>query len=193
MNLLINTIRLSICCVLLVSCNESVKEEGTTSFSEKKEVSDSLKEVVNEKKSDPQTIKFEDQSTDKYTVSLPNSWKIEAMNEESLDYCNYEARLPDGTKILELNALLNTRFDTDNIQDLYNASLSKTELKVTYKLQKDNWFVISGVDKVTKNIVYCKRVLGEQFVSDLRFDYPKSKEAEVGPSIGRIAKSFDSE
>lgn len=188
-----NLIFLFLVCGTQASCGQTTKKEEKTSETVQKEEAVAAKKPVDEEKSTPQTIEFVDQSTYKYSVSLPSTWKVETLYEESLDYCNYEASLPDGTKVLELNAMLNTRFDSDNIQDLYTEALEGTALKITYKLQKDNWFVISGIDEATKNIVYVKRVLGEQYVSDLRFTYTKSEESRVAPYIGRIAASFESQ
>lgn len=138
-------------------------------------------------------VSFEDHDTYKFSVSLPSGWKMEEMWEGSLDFCDYEVKAKDGTKILELHALLNSRFDAGSITDLYAAALESSKLEIIYKLQKQNWFVISGIDKKTKNIVYWKRIWGEHYVSDLYLDYPKNKETEIAPYIGRIAKSFISE
>ena len=59
-------------------------------------------------------------------------------------------------------------------------------------MKSTNYFVISGVDNKSGNIIYWKRVVGDNFISDLRFDYPFSLKKEVEPFIGKIAKSFES-
>jgi hypothetical protein len=186
-----------IVCLFLASCGESVRNEKETAALVVKDGKESEQELIQKepaaKKTDLDTVEFLDQSSYKFSVSLPISWNMEEMNEASLDYCNYEVTLPDGFKAIELHALTNSRFNWNNIQDLYNASLKAVEMDITYKTQKDNWFVISGIDKKTKHIVCWKRVLGEIYVSDLSIEYPKSREAEIAPFIGRISNSFTSE
>ena len=162
-----------------------LKEEKQVAVSEMKE------ELFEEEKvSSGARLVGEDEIVYKYDLTFPASWKRYEIGEKSLDYCNYEITLPDGYKMLTVDVLLNTRFDADNIKDLYEAALKSKTLYISYKLQKDNWFVISGIDRKTKNIVYWKRVFGEMYVGDLRFEYSKSKEAEIAPYIGMVAKSF---
>lgn len=170
---------------LLLSCGESVQTEVTGSLAIKEE----KKQAAPETDSSPRE-EITDQMPYKFDVDLPRSWKLSRLGEETLDYCDYEARLPDGFKVLDIYVLLNTRFGADNIRDLYEEALKLETLDISYKLQKENWFVISGIDKKTKNIVYWKRVFGDMYVGDLRFEYPKKKEAEIAPHIGSIAKSF---
>jgi hypothetical protein len=70
--------------------------------------------------------------------------------------------------------------------------ITKSELEISYKTQKGNWFVISGVNKDNGNIVYWKRVSGNSFISDLHIEYPKEGESEISPFISKISKSFTS-
>lgn len=179
---------------LLVSCGESVKEEETNNLpvnEQQEEPEPETEELpVTEETAVEKTEVGDEDMVYKFDVDLPRSWKWYKLGEETLDYSNYEATLPDGFKVLDINVLLNSRFNASNIQDLYEAALKSGTLEISYQTQKGNWFVISGIDKKTGNIIYWKRVYGEMYVGDLRFEYPRKKEAEIAPHIGSIAKSF---
>jgi hypothetical protein len=75
---------------------------------------------------------------------------------------------------------------------LYTNAIKKSELEISYKTQKGNWFVISGINKDNGNIVYWKRVSGNNFISDIHIEYPKGRESEISPYIAKISNSFTS-
>ena len=129
-----------------------------------------------------------------FSIKLPSDFKAEPMEEEnSLDYCDYSVKTKDGFEIMQLHSLLGSKFETSAIKELYEEALTKSELEITYKAQKGNWFVISGTNKTNGNAVYWKRISGNNFVSDLHIEYPKSRETEIVPYIGAIAGSFTSD
>lgn len=129
-----------------------------------------------------------------FSVSLPAGFSLQAMEEETnLDYCDYSVKTKDGFEIIQLHSLLGSKFETSAIKELYETALAQSELSITYKTQKGNWFVISGTNKSNGNIVYWKRVAGNNFISDLHIEYPKSRESEIVQHIGAIAGSFTSE
>lgn len=180
----------------MISCNEPAQEQEKSTRPAKKEKQEKkpvleAEETMTDKvpDNDRREVPF-DETPYKFDLDLPRSWKLFRLGEETLDYCDYEATLPNGIKVLDIGVLLNTRFDAENIGDLYAAALKLETVDISYKLQKDNWFIISGIDKKTKNIIYWKRVFGEMYVGDLHFEYPKTREAEIAPHIGTIAKSF---
>ena len=107
--------------------------------------------------------------------------------------CDYEVKLKDGAIVMELHSLSSGRFEYNTISELYNAAIHSSKLKITYKSLHTNYFVISGIDKANGNVVYWKRVLGRNFISDMHIEYNKNKSAAVEPFIGRISKSFTSD
>jgi hypothetical protein len=140
-----------------------------------------------------QDVAFQKITPCSFSIEIPVDMKIKAMYEDSsLDYCDYEVVLKDGFSIMELHSLLNTRFDQSTIDGFYQAALEGTELKVTYKMLGSNFFVISGFNQENGNIVYWKRVLGENYVSDLHIEYNESRKYSIEKYIGRISKSFTS-
>lgn len=129
-----------------------------------------------------------------FSVSLPLHFNLQPMEEEdNLDYCDYTVKTKDGFEIIELHSLISSRFDMSSIKELYQAAINESKLDISYKIQKGNWFVISGTNKENGNIVYWKRVSGNHFISDLHIEYPKSRESEIAPYISPISNSFTSE
>ncbi|MFN5317743.1 MAG: hypothetical protein ACK5CY_02765 [Bacteroidia bacterium] len=128
-----------------------------------------------------------------FSVSLPSDFKLQPMyDEKSPNYCDYSVKTKDGSEIIQLHSLLSSRFEFSSIKDLYDAGLKNSDLDISYKTQKGNWFVISGTKKDNGNIVYWKRVSGNSFISDLHIEYPKRRESEIAPYIAIISKSFTS-
>lgn len=130
-----------------------------------------------------------------FCVDIPSTFKIEEpYDDNNLDHETYIASI-NGYKFIEINGLLASRFDMDisieNISDWYQHIL-KIHPEITYKMQKDNWFVVSGVDPESGNIYYWKKIWEGEYVRDLYISYPKSRKSEIEPFIGTIAKSFTS-
>ena len=128
------------------------------------------------------------------SIRLPVNFKMRPMYEEtSPDYCDYTVSTADGSELIELHSLLNSRFKYTDIKGLYDAAIENSELHITYKTKKANWFVISGIDKQNGNIVYWKRIAGENFISDLHIEYPFNRKSEIEPYIATISQSFKSD
>lgn len=138
-------------------------------------------------------VSYKSHSPCTFSVSLPSSFKLQAMyDDKSPDYCDYSVKTKDGFEIIQLHSLLSSRFEFSSIKELYEAAIKKSELDISYKTQKGNWFVISGTKKENGNTVYWKRVSGNNFISDLHVEYPKSRESEIAPYIATISNSFTS-
>jgi len=138
-------------------------------------------------------VSYKSHSPCTFSVSLPSSFKLQAMyDDKSPDYCDYSVKTKDGFEIIQLHSLLSSRFEFSSIKELYDAAVKKSELDISYKTQKGNWFVISGIKKENGNTVYWKRVSGNSFISDLHIEYPKSRESEIALYIATISSSFSS-
>ncbi|MDD3861226.1 MAG: hypothetical protein PHW83_13620 [Bacteroidales bacterium] len=126
-----------------------------------------------------------------FSIDIPSTFTIESDNDKtSLDYCDYSVKTKEGVKIIQIHSLTSSRFETSEAMELYEIAISKSELTISYKTQKDNWFVISGTDKETGMTIYWKRVSGKNYISDLRIDYSASQKTNIEPYIGKIAGSF---
>lgn len=140
-----------------------------------------------------QIIPFKRVQPCSFALDLPVDMRIKKMYEDSSpDYCDYEVKLKDGYTIMELHSLRNSRFEQNTIKGLYDAAVKSSELKITYKMIATNFFIISGINNENGNIVYWKRVLGKNFVSDLHIEYNQTRKAAIEKHIGRISKSFTS-
>lgn len=128
-----------------------------------------------------------------FKVELPSQMKMSKMYEdENPDYCDYEVKLNDDFVIMELHSLVKSQFEYNTIEELYNAAVNASELNITYKTVSNNFFVISGFNLENGNIVYWKRALGENYISDLYIEYNTERKKEIEPFLGKISKSFSS-
>ena len=59
---------------------------------------------------------------------------------------------------------------------------------VTYKVLKNNWFVISGYNH--RNIFYQKTILNNNQFKSFYFEYPESKRKIYDPITNHLARSF---
>ena len=71
-------------------------------------------------------------------------------------------------------------------QDAANAKISK---QVTYKRQKDNWFVVSGY--IGPKIFYQKTFLSNDLFKSFYIEYPISQRKLYDPILGRMGRSFN--
>lgn len=129
-----------------------------------------------------------------FGVKLPSSYRLEApYSDNNEDQCSYVVKTSSGFQIMELNAMLKERFDYWEVKDLYARALRKNDIDVRYKAQKGNWFVISGYERSSGLIIYWKRAVGENYISDMYIKYPKSMKQEIEPHLAVISKSFTSD
>jgi hypothetical protein len=188
--------------MLLISCGQNETKQKELELKEKelalkeREIALKEKDTTNLKTIPVNVIpkeSYKSHSPCTFSVSLPSSFKLKTMyDDKSPDYCDYSVITNDGFEIMQLHSLLSSRFEFSSIKELYNAAVIKSELDISYKTQKGNWFVISGTKKENGNTVYWKRVSGNSFISDLHIEYPKSREAEIAPYIATISSSFTS-
>jgi hypothetical protein len=125
-----------------------------------------------------------------FSVSLPATMKpVKMYEDKSLDYCDYEVNTKSGIMI-ELHAISRQRSETDELKEMYRSALQHIDMVVSYKTIVADFFVISGTDNRTGRIVYWKRVVGNQFISDLRIEYDKNNKSAIEHHLGKISKSF---
>lgn len=79
------------------------------------------------------------------------------------------------------------------IQDLFkkesqDASSQQITKKVTYKRQKDNWFVVSGY--IGPKIFYQKTFLSNDMFKTFYIEYPVSQRSIYDPILSRLGSSF---
>lgn len=80
-----------------------------------------------------------------------------------------------------------------SIQDVYrkesqDASTPQITKQVTYKRQKDNWFVVSGY--IGPKIFYQKTFLSNDMFKSFYIEYPVSQRHLYDPILSRLGRSF---
>ena len=131
-----------------------------------------------------------------FQIKLPSHFKMEPLFAEgnSLDICDYSFGSSNNEDITgSISCSNKSRFDYSDIKELYAAGVKNTDFNVTHKTQKRNWFVLSGINRKNGNIVYWKRVEGDNYISDMRIEYPKAIADKITPRLNRIVDSFRSD
>jgi hypothetical protein len=125
-----------------------------------------------------------------FYIELPSSVNAQNLNSyNSDDYCDYMVKLKDGYKFMEIHSLLKSRFSNTSVLALYNSALRSTDLDITYQVKGADFFVLSGYNS-KGNIVYWRRSIGQDYISDMRIEYSKGRRASIDPIITRMSKSF---
>ena len=122
-------------------------------------------------------------------ITLPNHYKFKIL-EHSLDWCYASGTSSDESVEIYIDIIINTRFETNNIKELYELATKVQDLHITYHTQKNNWLVVSGFSKADDKIVYWKRIAGKRFIGDVRIRYSKDKKHNIEPYLSTISKSF---
>jgi hypothetical protein len=130
-----------------------------------------------------------------FSMRIPISFKTKrskpARTQNPSD-CNYYG-LVNGDKVFDIYSSSASLFDSQDIDTLYKMAVDYSKFTIRHNEQKGNWFVVSGVNPETGNNIYWKRTIGREYITDLYFDYPKEKAAEVEPFIEGIAVSVVSD
>lgn len=141
-----------------------------------------------------QKVQFKIHKPCTFTIKLPSSFSFKPLEDEkSPDYCDYIAKTKSGIVVAECHSLTKGRFMSEDIKTLFIEGQKTEDLEITYKVQKDNWFVISGIIKSTKEVYYWKRSVGKYYISDLNIQYNKKDAKLIEPYMGKISSSFISD
>jgi hypothetical protein len=73
-------------------------------------------------------------------------------------------------------------------QEARDVVTPKITKRVTYKRQKDNWFVISGY--IGPKIFYQKTILSNDMFKTFYIEYPENQRHRYDPILSRLGKSF---
>jgi hypothetical protein len=95
----------------------------------------------------------------------------------------------DGRVVMEVSA---TPKSTDeSLKEIYQAAgewISNRAGSVTYKVRKDDWFVISGYEG--KRIFYQKTILDDGILKTFRIECDEEQKKILQPMTEKIARSF---
>ncbi len=99
--------------------------------------------------------------------------------------------LHNADKSLELKAY--GSWYGDNIREIYRDELGwakEAGQKVTYKVLKKNWFVLSGTDRKKQTIFYKKAYFKDGKSTSFRLEYPIIDKAKYNSLVSTINKNF---
>ncbi len=121
-----------------------------------------------------------------YSIAYPEGILIPQGEAENGDGQKFLSK--DGKVVMLVYGQYNVLDQT--LKDAFSEALRKGTPggTVTYKLLKDNWFVVSG--KVSNRIFYQKTMLVEDTFKTFRIEYPDSQKSVLDRITGEIAKSF---
>jgi len=117
----------------------------------------------------------------------------------SILYPQGESDNGDGQKFLSKASDVSlTVYGTNNVldQSLKNLYLEESGVEankntsrvVTYKVLKNNWFVVSGFN--SGSVFYQKTIFNNNQFKSFYFEYPESKKTIYDPMVKHIASSF---
>ena len=136
-----------------------------------------------------QTTAFKNYNPCSFNISLPASFQFSNMNETSTaDYCDYEVVFKEKGINLEVHSLLSSRFETTDIDVLYNEEKSNKNITFTYQFKSEHFYVLSG--QKDGKIFYRKRYFGSNNNAELDIEYLPSQKNLIEKYIGKISGSF---
>ena len=91
----------------------------------------------------------------------------------------------DSSVDISVYSLIGGRWD--NIPD---SSEYAESLDISYYLERDDWFVVSGIGKYSEEIIYIKVYFGKAYISILRLQYARDKKSLIEPYISKLSNSF---
>ena len=77
-------------------------------------------------------------------------------------------------------------YSIEELQQMYENTIDGT---ITYSTQKNNWFVLSGVNS-ENNIYYMKTILSNGIEHTVLLTYPQDKKQLYNEIVNRVTKSF---
>lgn len=111
------------------------------------------------------------------------------MNESSsVDYCDYEVLFKEKGVSLQVHSLLSSRFETTDVNELFEEAKKTIGANITYQFKSDRFYILSGIKD--GNIIYRKRYIGNNYISDLEIEYSPTQKNVIEKYIGKIAGSF---
>lgn len=135
------------------------------------------------------------QSKTFFYVDTPSDFSISCVygcEENTMDYADYKISYQDTLNYITTSSYNLERIPCTSVKECFEEQLlawSET-INITYKLQKNNWFVISGIGKNSGNIFYLKGYYGVKYFSKIKFVYPQEIKNELKDYVSEISKSF---
>ena len=107
--------------------------------------------------------------------------------------------LKNKTKTIHLTPSASYAMENTNIRSIYRNHIKwckkEKKIELTYKVQKENWFVLSGYDHKTNSIFYQKHFLyndldGSKILAGYTYKYPIAQREYYDKLVETFNKSF---
>ena len=96
---------------------------------------------------------------------------------------------PDGKVSVSGSAHFNNDPEISGLEPAYKSELAVPDRTITYKLKKDGWYVVSGVNKDGTGF-YKKYAANAKYYAAFSITYPQADEKKYQAWIERIAKDW---
>ena len=103
---------------------------------------------------------------------------------------NGDGRAFSNGKDEEMSVFASYNVLDDSIEEIFQECKSSYIGTVTYALQKDNWFVVSGTDEEGA-ILYRKTILTDDIEYTVNLIYPKAKKQLYDEIVEKVTNSFN--
>lgn len=175
--------------MLLFSCSNGKKDINASNvkLNTTKENNDSINtQKLKSERSDNGILSFEYYINSRFgfSVKYPSNLtgKNESENGDGREFFSSEGFKMTVYGSNDVSALNQT------IDDIFKEELSRHK-DVTYKVKKNNWFVISGYDE--QFIYYIKKYVGKGSTNTLSMMYPSNLRDKYYDVVSAISKSFE--
>lgn len=187
--------------IVFVACNQSTGEATEVDETTELEDGDNAEDSEQNKNEDVEVVNPADEQLTNwktyhnerfdFCVSYPANFlspKGESENHDGNTFAN-----ANGSSEMRASGIYNALSET--VEEAFeraskNGTYYEDERNITYKRQKDNWFVVSG--KYYESIFYVRTTLIEDTFYTLYFEYHPSEESKFSEIIKRNTRNFPS-
>ena len=124
-----------------------------------------------------------------YSIDYPKNILFPQGNSDSGDGQKFLSKNTDATLLVfGSNNVFNQTLEERYHEESRGGMPDAPKRVVTYRVQKDNWYVVSGYND--RKIFYQKTIFHDDMFKSFYFEYDESRKAFYEPIVKQLAKSF---
>ena len=131
----------------------------------------------------------------RWNFTIPYPADLLVPQGESANGDGQEFRSKDRLISMRISGIYNALDETlDELHSAESRENSRTNQVITYRVRKNNWFVLSGYiidDQEKSKIFYKKTILTNGVIIHFEMSYDKAQKKSMDPIVGRIIQSLD--
>lgn len=136
-----------------------------------------------------QTYQTYSNSRFEYSISYPKKLLFPQGEAENGDGQKFLSKEADASLLVYGSHNINAQTIKERYREESRGGTIENPTKVvSYRVLKDNWFVISGY--ISGNIFYQKTILNNDQFKTFYFEYPETKKKIYDPVVNRLSSSF---